>query len=206
MAPLVDVQSRNELAAIDPATNRVIRRVGLSGCDHDHGLYLDPATRRAFVACDGNNRLLVVKADSGQVLQTFGVGDGPDVLAFDPGLHRLYVASENGVDSVFDETLAFRLTELGRAHLADNAHSVAVDPTTHRVYLPIRSSQPPSAGRDGARMSTDRPTFLTAPPNSRHLPAPPPHCGGAALVPSPSSFSPRSSPPVARGLRATARR
>jgi hypothetical protein len=29
---------RNDVAVIDPRTNRVVRRVPLEGCDHDHGL------------------------------------------------------------------------------------------------------------------------------------------------------------------------
>ncbi|GHE00855.1 hypothetical protein GCM10010339_17570 [Streptomyces alanosinicus] len=60
---LVDVQTRNELAVIDPATLHITRRVPLPGCDHDHGLTLAPADRLAFVACDGNARLLTVGPD-----------------------------------------------------------------------------------------------------------------------------------------------
>lgn len=55
---LVDVQSDNSLAVIDPATLAVVRRVPLPGCDHDHGLALDPVDRLAFIACDGNAVLL----------------------------------------------------------------------------------------------------------------------------------------------------
>ena len=40
---LVDVQGRNQLAVIDPATRAVIRRVPLPGCSDDHGLSLDSA-------------------------------------------------------------------------------------------------------------------------------------------------------------------
>ena len=138
---LVDVQSRNELVAVDPASDRVTRRIPLPGCDEGHGLDLDPVTRRAFVTCDVNNRLLVVEVDSGRILQRFDAGRSPDVLAFDPGLRRLYVASESGVVAAFDETPGGQVTKVGQAHLADDAHSVAVDAETHRVYFPIRSLQ-----------------------------------------------------------------
>ena len=57
---LVDVQTRNEVAVIDPRTNRVVRRVALPGCDHDHGLLVDAPRRLAFVACDGNAKLLTL--------------------------------------------------------------------------------------------------------------------------------------------------
>ena len=65
-----------------------------------------------------------------------GFGILSAVLAADPGLHRLYVASESGVLSVY-ATGAGAVREIAHAKLADNAHSVAVDPATHLVYLPL---------------------------------------------------------------------
>jgi DNA-binding beta-propeller fold protein YncE len=40
---LVALQGRGDLAVIDPATLAVATRIGLPGCDHPHGLALDPA-------------------------------------------------------------------------------------------------------------------------------------------------------------------
>src|SRR5256885_186291 len=100
---LVDVQSRTELAVIDPTTQTIVRRVPLPGCDHDHGLTLDPAHRLAFVACDGNAALLTVDLDTWQITGTDQVGDDPDVLAFDPAAGRLHVAAESGWLTILTE-------------------------------------------------------------------------------------------------------
>jgi DNA-binding beta-propeller fold protein YncE len=150
---LVDVQTRDELAVIDPATLAVTRRIRLPGCDHDHGLTLDPTHRVAFVACDANATLLTVDLDTGQILETRQVGDDPDVLAYDRSAGRLYVAAESGWLTTLDEQDR-RLTVTGRAHLADGAHVVAVDPTTHRSYYPVPH------GRDG------RPALLLYEPSA----------------------------------------
>ncbi len=133
---IADVQSRNTLAVVDPATLTVTRRVPLPGCDHDHGLTLDPIRRLAFVACDGNATLLSVDLDTWAVLDTQHVGNTPDVLAYDRAARRLYVAAETGWLTILTAH-GRRLTVIGRAHLADSAHIVAVDPTTHRSYYPI---------------------------------------------------------------------
>jgi DNA-binding beta-propeller fold protein YncE len=61
---------------------------------------------------------------------------GPDTLALDPTLHRLYVASASGVLTVID-TAGSELTVLARGYAGPEAHSVAVDPDTHLVYLPL---------------------------------------------------------------------
>jgi DNA-binding beta-propeller fold protein YncE len=135
---LVGVQSKNELAVIDPARRRVVARHALPGCDGSHGLHLDPPRRLAFVACEGNAKLLVFDLKRGRVTATFDVGDDPDVLDFDTSLRRLYVAAESGEVAVFQERHR-SLRKLGQAKLADNAHSVAVDPRTHLVYFPLEN-------------------------------------------------------------------
>jgi DNA-binding beta-propeller fold protein YncE len=132
---LVAVQTRNELAAIDPRSERVIGRYRLSGADHPHGVLIDAPRRLAFVANEGNAKLMLVDLKTMRVTSTYAVGRGPDVLAFDAGLQRLYVASESGVVTIFEE-LENRLQVLG-TYIAPQAHSVAVNPVTHEVYLPL---------------------------------------------------------------------
>lgn len=135
---LVDVQSRNDLAVIDPRTNRIVRRVSLAGCAHDHGLFVDSSERVAFVACDANDRLLTVDLRHMTVTGSASVGGSPDVLAFDSSLRRLYVAAESGVVAVFAEH-GRSLVKLGQFLLAPFAHTVAVDSRTHLVYFPLQS-------------------------------------------------------------------
>jgi hypothetical protein len=133
---VVDVQTRDDLAVIDPAQGTVIERHGLPGCDHDHGLQLDVAHHRGFVACDGNARLLQVDLGTFAVTATFATGDSPDVLTLDGSLGRLYVLAESGVATVLD-TLDSTVRVLARRLLADGAHSGTVDPATHTLYVPL---------------------------------------------------------------------
>jgi DNA-binding beta-propeller fold protein YncE len=133
---LVAVQSRNQLAAIDPTTDRVVRRFALDAeCQTPHGFVIDAPRQQSFVTCEDNALLLVVDLRTMAVTATYPVGDSPDVLALDPDWRRLYVASESGVVSVFAATDR-GLTPVGM-YEAPHAHSVAVDPRTHRVYLPL---------------------------------------------------------------------
>jgi YVTN family beta-propeller protein len=133
-------QGRNELVAIDPAAARVADRYGLPGCKGPHGLAIDAANRLAFVACEGNATLLVVDLRTMKVTSTQAVGNQPDVLALDEGLHRLYVAAESGVVTIFAEQ-GTSVTQVSQGLLDPRAHSVAVDQGTHRVYFPLENSQ-----------------------------------------------------------------
>jgi DNA-binding beta-propeller fold protein YncE len=132
---LVAVQTRNQLVAIDPASEKIVARYDLPGSDHPHGFAIDEIGRLAFISCEGNAKLLVVDLRTMKVIATHAVGEGPDVLAWDASWRRLYVASEGGVLSVFaaDGTI---LQPLGD-YRASHAHTVSVDSRTHRVYLPL---------------------------------------------------------------------
>ena len=134
---LVAVQSRNDLAVVDPGSEHVTRRIALSGCRHPHGLLVDAPRRLAFVACDANATLLTLDLRRLGLTGKATVGGSPDVLAFDNSLRRLYVASESGEVAVFAERQR-GLTKLGQAFLAPAAHAVAVDSRTHLVYFPLQ--------------------------------------------------------------------
>lgn len=134
----VNVQTANQLVEIDPHADAIVARHALPGADHNHGLLIEPGQRLAIIACEGNDKLLVVDMDSMRVIGSESLGRAPDVLAFDAGLRRLYVASESGVVSVFEEH-GKKLVKIGEGLLARDAHSVAVDPRTHRLYLPLQN-------------------------------------------------------------------
>jgi len=134
---LVAVQTRNQLVAIDPATERLVARYDLPGSDHPHGFVLDEPGRLAFISCEGNAKLLVVDLRTMRILSTHGVPAGPDVLAWDAAWRRLYVAAESGALSSF-WIEGSTLHAIGDLHVP-HAHTVAVDPRTHRVYLPLEN-------------------------------------------------------------------
>jgi YVTN family beta-propeller protein len=134
----VTVHGQNEIAEIDPNKDQVIGRYPLPGCSGSHGLYIDSQHRLAFVACEENARLAVFDLEAKKMTAIQSVGADPDVLAFDKGLGRLYVSAESGVISIFDER-GRNLEKVGEGFFAPNAHSVAVDSRTHRVYFPLQN-------------------------------------------------------------------
>lgn len=135
---LTAVQTRNQLVAIDPRGDRITQRYDLPGCKHPHGLLIDEPSRLAFIACDENATLLVFDLRSSRVTATQTVGGDPDVLAFDGGLHRLYVAAESGVLTIF-RVQGTGVQKLAQGFLAPRAHTIAVDQETHRVFLPLEN-------------------------------------------------------------------
>ena len=134
---LVTVQTRNQLVAIDPVSERIVERYDLPGSDHPHGFTLDEEGRLAFISCEGNSVLVVVDLRTMKVIHTLKVPDDPDVLAWDASWRRLYVATESGALSAYwlDGKTLRQIGEVRAPH----AHTVSVDPRTHLVYLPLEN-------------------------------------------------------------------
>jgi DNA-binding beta-propeller fold protein YncE len=135
---LANVQTRNQLVVIDPQRDKIVARHTLKGGEGPHGLLIVPDGRVAFAACEGDSKLLVIDMETFQVKQVFPTGEGPDVLAFDTGLERLYVATESNVVSIF-HLQGKTLDKLEDLVVAPNAHTISVDSETHEVYLPLKN-------------------------------------------------------------------
>jgi DNA-binding beta-propeller fold protein YncE len=133
-----NAEGRDELVGIDPASDKIVSRDHLAGCRGNHGLLIDAPRRLALVACEDNARVIAFSLDRHAKLAELPVGRDPDVLAYDPGPGWLYVAGEGGVVSVF-RVGTEGVSKVGEGFLGDNAHVVAADPTTHRVYFPLRN-------------------------------------------------------------------
>jgi DNA-binding beta-propeller fold protein YncE len=135
----VNAQDTSELIEIDPVTDKIVQRIRVPGAKGNHGLFIEPALRLAFIACEGNDKLLVMNLRTKKVVSEFAVAGRPDVLAYDAGLALLYVASESGAVYLF-KVSDQRVSPVGEEKAGANAHTVAVDPATHEVYLPLKQA------------------------------------------------------------------
>src|SRR6266567_674370 len=99
----VNLQDQNIFAVIDPETDKVVGRYPVGRCKGNHGMSLDPEHHRAFLACEENNLMTVFDLDKHVPIAFLPLADGPDVIKFDAGLDRIYVACYSGAVSVFHQ-------------------------------------------------------------------------------------------------------
>jgi len=144
----VNLQDQSIFAVIDPASDAVIGRYSVGKCQGNHGMALDAEHHRAFLACEENNLMAVFDLDKHQPIAFLPLADGPDVVKFDPGLGRIYVACYSGAISVFQEDDSDHFRKLEDFPVQRRVHSLAVDPATHRVYAPEEQED----GKPVARM------------------------------------------------------
>ena len=151
-------EEERDLLKVDARTNRVAARWPTPDCASPHGLALDLAGRRAFMSCL-NARLMVVDTRSGKVVAELPIGRGSDAVAFDAKRRRVF--SSNGLDgtiSVYQQTSPDAYTALAPVVTAVSGRTMAVDPSSGRLFLAAAETDPAStpAGRPRPRPGTLR--------------------------------------------------
>lgn len=145
---LVNLQDQNQIAEIDPATDTTVGTFSVEPCHSNHGMAIDPEHRRVFLSCEDNDRMTVVDLTTHKVITSLPMGRGADVITYDAGLGRIYVACGAGVISVFQQDDSDHYRKLADVPVAPRVHSIAADPVTHLVYTPEQEE----AGKPVARM------------------------------------------------------
>jgi DNA-binding beta-propeller fold protein YncE len=132
----VNVEDKGELVAIDSKQMKVVARWSVAPGEEPTGLAMDVAHRRLFVGC-GNNKMVVLDADSGKQLAVLPIGAGVDGVAFDPTLNLAMSANgKDGTLTAVREVSPGKFAVVQTLTTAKTARTIAVDPKTGTVYLP----------------------------------------------------------------------
>lgn len=130
-----NLKDTNSVAAVDLAKRSVVQRWRLDQCLGPSGMAIDTPERRLFIVCSGNARLVIFSLDAHRVTSALPIGGGPDSVGYDAGLHRLYTTGRSGVLSVIQQDSPDSYRRLDQISLHYGAHTLAVDPVTHELYV-----------------------------------------------------------------------
>jgi outer membrane protein assembly factor BamB len=131
----INLEDKSELAEVDARAGKVLRHFKLEGCDEPSGLAIDVKHHRTFSGC-GNKVMAVTALDSGKVIATIPIGAGVDANGFDQ--ERGLAFSSNGGDgtlTVAKETSGGAYEVVQNVPTQRGARTMAVDPSTHHVFL-----------------------------------------------------------------------
>ena len=142
----VNIMDTNEVVEFDAKALRAVNRWSLAPGQHPTGLAMDREHRRLFSVCGGSQTMVVLDADSGNVLATLPIGRGSDGCAFDPARGLAY--SSNGGDGTLTVVREEKPGKFGVAATIPtqpSARTIALDPQTHRIYLAAATAAPAPA-------------------------------------------------------------
>jgi DNA-binding beta-propeller fold protein YncE len=138
----VNVEDKSELLEIDAQKLSVLYRWPLTGCKEPSGLAFDQKNRRLFSVC-GNQKMMIVDADSGKVVATPAIGEDPDAAGFDPDTQLVFSSNgESGDLTVIHEDSPDKYSVLETVPTKKYARTMAIDLKTHNIFLPIAEFEP----------------------------------------------------------------
>jgi len=140
--PATKTNPGGEVIAVDPRTMEVTDTYALESCG-PHGLALGPA-QHLLIGC--RNKAMVMNLRQPGQITTIPEGGGSDEVWFNPGDDKYFLAAIRGGLKIID---ALTNTWIGSVETGAGAHSVAADPVTNQIYVPIAAKPDDPACKTG---------------------------------------------------------
>lgn len=145
----VNLESCSSVARVDLAAGRVEAQWSVAPGDGPTGLAADREHGRLFVGCGANERLVVLNADSGAQVAVLSIGDDCDAVGFDAGTHQVFASARDGTLTVIQQDDPDHYHVLATVATQFGAKTLAVDPASHRAFLPVAKFGPSQGDKPG---------------------------------------------------------
>ncbi|MCU1247822.1 MAG: YncE family protein [Edaphobacter sp.] len=138
----INLEDKNQMVVIDTRKLKVTHRHDLSAsCDEPAGLSIDSAAQRLFVGCH-NQKMVIVDANTGKIIDTLPIGRGSDATAFDAAAKLAFSSNSDGTLNVIDAGNAGHYRVKQTVNTMPRARTMAVDPASHKIYLVAAEAEP----------------------------------------------------------------
>ena len=135
----VNLEDKSMVAVVDPKNFQTISEWPLAPGDEPSGIALDTKNHRLFSAC-GNQYMVVINTDNGQVIAAMPIGKGTDGAAFDPVTHRAFSSNRDGTLTIMDEESPDSFSVIGTLQTSPGSRTMTLDERTHRLILPAKAA------------------------------------------------------------------
>jgi hypothetical protein len=147
----VNNEDSSELHHFDAATLKELHHWPLAPCKSPSGLAMDVKNRRTFSVCD-EKVMAVMNVDTGKVVATPTICEGPDAAGFDPSSGYVFASCGDGNLTVIHEDSPDKYTVVENVPTKKSARTMGLDLKTHNIFLPAADFDPPAAGERRGKM------------------------------------------------------
>jgi YVTN family beta-propeller protein len=158
-----NLEDKNEVVVIDTARHEVAAHWSLAPGEEPTGIAFDAAHHRLFSACN-NKMMQMLDTESGKVVGSVPIGAHTDGCVFDDATQLAFASCGDGTTTIAREESPDKLTVVQTLQTERGARTIALDPQTHRIYLPTAQFAPPPSPIPGS--SPARPAIV---PNTLKL-------------------------------------
>ncbi len=147
-----NLEDKSEVAVIDTSSHEVVARWPIAPGEAASGLAIDLKNHRLFLGCD-NQLMVMMDSTDGRVVTSVPIGEGADANRFDPVTHLAFAScGGDGVTTIAREDSPDKLTVVQTLATERSARTMALDPKTHRIYLPSAKVEAPADGQRRGRI------------------------------------------------------
>ena len=144
-----NIEDKSEVAVIDADKHEVVAHWSLAPGEGPSGIALDAMHHRLFSGCH-NKMMVMIDTESGKVIDTVPIGAGVDGCAFDDATQLVFASCGDGTATIAKEETPNKLTVVQILKTERGARTMALDPRTHRIYLPTAKFEPTPSPLPGA--------------------------------------------------------
>ena len=137
------IEDKSLVLKIDAKEMKVLAQWPIApDCEGPSGLAIDLAGRRLFVGCN-NEKMSVLDADSGKIIQTLPIGVHIDAVAYDPSTKLIFNANRSSVTVIHqDSPDLYKVTQ--NLETLQGTNTLALDLKTGKIYLSTAKFAPPT--------------------------------------------------------------
>src|SRR5437867_6910196 len=132
----VNSEDTAEVVVFDPKSLEVKKRFPIGVAKVPTGLAYDAKSRRLFIGCRNEPKMVVMDATSGKVIASFPIGGGVDFAAFDPAARLIFFSCGEGSLAMYHEKSADDYEDAGAVKTQPSAKTTAYDMKTKKIFLP----------------------------------------------------------------------
>ena len=142
----VDLENKDQIAVVDAKTLSVTARYDLGGKGGTPaGLAFDPKNRILFVACRNPATMVMLNADTGQILDTLPIGVAVDGATFNPRTMEAFSSQTDGTLTVIKENSPPTFTVEQTVQTQPSAKTLTLDSKTGHILLIAAEFEPAPA-------------------------------------------------------------
>ncbi|PWT86197.1 MAG: YVTN family beta-propeller domain-containing protein [Acidobacteria bacterium] len=158
-----NIEDKSKIAVIDASKHQVVAYWSVVPGEEPSGIAFDARHHRLFAGCH-NKIMVMLDTVTGRVIGNVPIGAGVDGCSFDDSNQLVFASCGDGTTTIAKEEAPDKLTIAQSLKTERGARTMALDPKSHRIYLPSAQFQPPPSPSPGA--SPARPTVV---PNTLKL-------------------------------------
>jgi DNA-binding beta-propeller fold protein YncE len=140
-----NLEDENAVVAIDSRALTIKMRWTVAPAGAPTALAMDRQHRRLFSSGRNPQKLVMMDADSGKVIQSFPISAGADASVYEPETDLLFVSTREGMVHIFHEDSPDKLSEVETVKTEYGAKTMALDSKTHNLYLTTSDFAAPTA-------------------------------------------------------------